>query len=108
MLDSMYPTNVQIEARKTFELTVVGHGFTKDCVILFDDEEVKTYYLNHGQLYATLPMAAEPGEVDVEVQRGDETSDVLTFEFTAAPREPKKPERKPKKTAPSHKRTKKR
>lgn len=108
MLDTMYPTHVQIQPGKTFELTVVGRGFSKDCVILFDDEEVETFFLNHNQLYATLPMAKEPDEVDVEVQRGDETSDVLTFEFTHAPAAQHKPkDRKPKKAAPSHKRTKK-
>lgn len=109
VLEGIEPDHVPIGGRaRTVVLTIYGHGFSEDCVVLCDDEMMPTELRSATELRAVLTMAEEPGEVDIEVQKGDETSDVLTFEFTKAAREPKKPARKPKKSAPSHKRTKKR
>lgn len=107
MLADIEPDHAPVGKGREVEVIVSGRGFTKDCVVLCDDEEMETEYRSKTQLLATLPMSDEPAEVDIEVQKGEETSDVLTFEFTKAAREPKKPERKPKKSTPSHKRTKK-
>ena len=55
-------------------------------------------------------MSDTAEEVDVEVERGEESSEVLTFEFTAsgggASRQRKEPTRKPKKPTPSASRDK--
>lgn len=108
VLDSIKPDHVPVgNKNRTVSIVVTGSGFDEDCVVLCDDEEVLTDHRSDTELRALLPMQSEPAEVDIEVQRGDDTSDVLTFEFTAEAREPKKPERKPKKSTPSHKRMKK-
>jgi hypothetical protein len=92
-----------------FTLTVTGSGFTPNSVIVFDDEEMPTVFVNQTQLTTNPPSPAEPAVVDVEVHRGEEMSDVLTFEFTAeAPvsRGKREQERKPKKAEPASKRKK--
>ena len=90
--------------------SVHGTGFTADCVVIVDDEEVPATLVNSGKFTADIPMPEEPGTVDVEVGRGEEFSDVLTFEWIAAAggtRKSEKTERKPKKAEPPSKRAKK-
>ena len=75
-------------------------------MILFDDEELPTTLVNSTTLTAASAGAGEAGVVDVEVARGEDLSDVLTFEFVAPAgrRSSEKAERKPKKAEPRGKR----
>jgi len=111
VLSDIDPDSVAI-GMTDFTLTVTGSGFTPATVIVFDDEEMPTVFLSPTRLTANPPSPAEPAIVDVEVHRGEDMSDVLAFEFTAAARAGEKrerqaPERKPKKAEPVAKRTKK-
>ena len=84
----------------TFPLTVTGSGFTEGTVVVFNDMEVPTVVVSPTELTADCPVEGAPGVVDVEVDRGEDVSDVLSFEFTAVMRsrtEKKPPERKPSK-----------
>lgn len=95
----------------TFPLTVTGSGFTPESVVVFEDADVPTEFISPTELKADCPVADAAGVVDVEVHRGDDMSDVLSFEFTAVMREGREkrtPERKPKKETPRHKRPNKR
>ena len=95
----------------TFPLTVTGSGFTPESVVVFEDAEVPTEFISPTELKADCPVADAAGVVDVEVHRGEDMSDVLSFEFTAVMREGREkrtPERKPKKETPRHKRANKR
>jgi len=106
---------VQPEEIADTQITLTGTGFGPECVVLFDDEEVPTMLVNTTTLKATIPIAPAPGTYDVEVARGEDLSDVLTFEIAAAEegsgatqstkREKQKP--KPKKSEPPSKRAKK-
>jgi hypothetical protein len=109
VLTDIDPDSVEVGSMLDFTLTVTGSGFTADCVILFDDEELPTTLVNSTTLTASPPAQAEAGVVDVEVARGEDLSDVLTFEFVAPAgrRSSEKAERKPKKAEPRGKRTKK-
>jgi len=89
---------------------VHGTGFTPESVVIIDDEEVAATFVNDGKFTVDMPPAEEAGTVDVEVSRGEEFSDVLTFEWLAAEggaRKSEKAERKPKKAEPPSKREKK-
>jgi len=94
----------------SFPLTVTGSGFTPESVVVFDDAEVPTIFVSPTELTADCPVSAAAEVVDVEVTRGDDMSDVLTFEFTAVARmsqSKREQQRKPKKDTPSSKRLKK-
>lgn len=109
-LTSLDPDTVAVDGGPTFTLHVTGENFDDQCKIVFDDEELATTFINSNQMYADVPIQEFPGEVDVEVHRGEEMSDVMTFEFIAAQggtRSREKPARKPKKSVPAHKRLKK-
>ena len=67
-------------------LTVTGTGFTPNCVVVFDDAEVPTVFVSQTSLTADCPASDVAELVDVEVTRGDDMSDVLSFEFTAVAR----------------------
>jgi hypothetical protein len=87
----------------------MGEGFDETCKIVFDDEELPTRCETDKTLVAWAPTAKMPGEVDVEVSRGDDMSEVLTFEFVAKNATRRgKTERKAAKDTPAHKRAKKR
>ena len=113
-LTSIEPDTAEIGGgNTTFGLTVTGEGFDSTCKIVFDDEEVETEFVNETTLRATPPMNDVAGEVDVEVERGEESSEVLTFEFTEAPPartrkqqtpKPKKPTRAANRSKPDKKR----
>jgi hypothetical protein len=110
-ITSIEPDSAEVGGgNETFGLIVTGEGFNDTCKIVFDDEEVETEFVNETTLRATPPMSDTAEEVDVEVERGGETSEVLTFEFTAsgggAARQRKEPTRKPKKPTPSASRDK--
>lgn len=110
VLTSLDPDNVAVGSGPMFTLHVTGENFDNTCKIVFDDDELDTNFINANQLYADVPIQEFPGEVDVEVHRGDEMSDVLTFEFIAAQggtRSRERPARKPKKSVPASKRLKK-
>jgi len=110
VLTDIDPDSAQTDSMSDITLTVTGSGFTPNTVILFDDEELPTTLVNSTTLTASPPMQAEAGVVDVEVQRGEDMSDVLTFEFVApaGTRSSQKGARKPKKAEPAHKRANKR
>jgi len=94
----------------TFPLVVTGSGFTPESVVVFDDADVATAFVSPTELHADCPVSAAAEVVDVEVSRGDDMSDVLTFEFTAVARmsaSKREQQRKPKKDTPSSKRVKK-
>jgi len=109
VLTDIDPDSVSIDSMTDVTLTVTGSGFGPNCVILFDDEELPTTLVNSTTLTAGVPTQGEAGVVDVEVARGEDLSDVLTFEFVAPAgrRSSEKAERKPKKTEPRGKRQKK-
>jgi hypothetical protein len=73
---------------------------------------VPTTFVSPTEITANVPIAPAEGEYDVEVQRGEDLSDVLVFSIVsaeegptrAARKEPQKP--KPKKSEPAHKRGK--
>ena len=91
-------------------LTVTGTGFTPNCVVVFDDVEVPTVFVSQTSLTADCPASDVAELVDVEVTRGEEMSDVLSFEFTAVARDSntkREQQRRPKKAEPASKRTKK-
>ena len=95
----------------TFPLSVTGSGFTPESVVVFNDLDMPTTFVSQTELTADCPVEAAATIVDVEVHRGDDMSDVLTFEFTAVAfrgGEKRKPERKPRKEEPRHKRANKR
>jgi hypothetical protein len=71
----------------TITLTVTGSGFTPNSVVVFDDADTPTTFVSQTQLTADVPVSDVAAVVDVEVHRGDDMSDVLTFEFTAVMRE---------------------
>jgi hypothetical protein len=109
-LSDIDPDTAVLGSMIDFTLTVTGSGFTPNSVIVFDDEEMPTVFVSQTQLTTNPPSPAEPGTVDVEVHRGEEMSDVLSFEFTAEPpvsRGKREQQRKPKKAEPASKRTKK-
>lgn len=88
----------------TFALTVTGTGFQDGDVILFKEVPVATTFVSDTQLQAdAVPVSAVPETVDVEVQRGAELSDVLTFDFVAAGREGEERERRSPQRKPSKK-----
>jgi len=108
VLTSIDPVSIVVGSAADFALTATGSGFDATCVILFDDEEFPATG-DATTLTATIPVAAAPAIVDVEVARGEDLSDVLTFEFVApaGTRSSQKAERKPKKAEPRGKRQKK-
>ena len=107
VLTDIDPDSAQI-GMTDFTLTVTGSGFTPNTVVVFDDEELPTVFVNQTTLTTNPPLPAEAATVDVEVHRGEEMSDVLTFEIVAPAgrRSSEKAERKPKKNEPRHKRNK--
>ncbi len=106
VLTDISPDTVVAGSPEDLVLTVTGSGFGPNCVVMVDDEDMATTLVNSTTLTASVPVAAEPGIVDVEVARGEDLSDVLTFEFVAPAgrRSSEKAERKPKKTEPRGKR----
>jgi len=107
VLTSIDPVSVVVGSAVDFPLTVTGSGFDETCVILFDDEEFAPESASATVLSAIIPVAAAPAVVDVEVGRGEDLSEVLTFEFTAVAGRKSEPERKAKKAEPHGKRAKK-
>jgi len=112
-LTAIDPDTIPVQPENITEtmLTVTGTGFGPSCVVLFDDEEVPTTLVNSTTLRASVPVAPAVGTYDVEVQRGEDLSDVLIFEIVTAEsggaRSRKEQQRKPKKAEPASKRTKK-
>jgi len=102
VLSDISPDSADLGSMVDFVLTVIGSGFTPNSVILFDDEELPTTFVNQTTMTASPPTQAEAGIVDVEVARGEDLSDVLTFEFVAPAgrRSSEKAERRPKKNTP--------
>jgi hypothetical protein len=109
VLTDISPDTATAGSPEDLVLTVTGSGFGPNCVVMVDDEDMATTLVNSTTLTASVPVAAEPGVVDVEVARGEDLSDVLTFEFVAPAgrRSSEKAERKPKKAEPRGKRAKK-
>jgi hypothetical protein len=109
VLTDISPDSIVVGSAVDFVLTVTGSGFDATTVILFDDEEFAPESGDATTMSVTIPVAAAPAVVDVEVARGEDLSEVLTFEFTAVAgtRSTQKAERKPKKAEPSSKRAKK-
>jgi hypothetical protein len=109
-LTAISPTSAVVGSALDLVLTATGEGFTAASVIVFDDEEMPTTFVDATTLTTTVLMAMAPVIVDVEVHRGEEMSDVLTFEFTAVAgmQSRKEAERKPRKDTPASKRLKSR
>jgi len=106
VLTDIDPDTIVVGSAADFVLTVTGSGFGPNCVIMVDDEDMPTTLVNQTTLTASVPVAAAAAIVDVEVARGEDLSDVLTFEFVAPAgrRSSEKAERKPKKAEPRGKR----
>jgi hypothetical protein len=109
VLTDISPDTIVAGSPEDLVLTVTGSGFTPNSVVMVDDEDMATTFVDQTTLTASVPVAAEAGVVDVEVARGEDLSDVLTFEFVApaGTRSSQKGERKPKKAEPRGKRQKK-
>jgi hypothetical protein len=109
VLADIDPDSIVVGSAPDFVLTVTGSGFGPNCVVMVDDEDMPTTLVNSTTLTAVIPVAAAADVVDVEVARGEDLSDVLTFEFVApaGTRSSQKAERKPKKAEPRGKRAKK-
>ena len=109
VLTDISPDSVVVGSAPDLVLTVTGSGFGPNCVVMVDDEDMPTTLVNSTTLTASIPVAAAADIVDVEVARGEDLSDVLTFEFVApaGTRSSQKAERKPKKAEPRGKRQKK-
>lgn len=113
VLSGINPESVPMGAG-TFALTVTGSGFDQDSVIVFNDEDQDTTFVSATELSAAaVPVSAIAETVDVEVARGDDLSDAITFDFTAAgtrsgekkaARKPSKGKRPPEKRKPKSKR----
>jgi hypothetical protein len=87
VLSSISPESIPLQADGlgTFALTATGEGFTQDCVIVVNDEDTDTTFVSETELRAdAVPTDTVEGTVDVEVARGEELSEALTFDFTAA------------------------
>ena len=87
VLSGIDPESVPLQADGlgTFALTVTGEGFDQDCVIVFDDQDMETTFVSDTELRAdAVPTDTAEGTVDVEVARGEELSEAITFDFTAA------------------------
>lgn len=104
VLSSIEPESVTIGATQaeTFTLTATGSGFTEDCVIVFNDEDLDTTFVSETQLTAEAPTQTAAGEIDVEVANGEELSESITLSFeeqAPAGRQTQKkaPQRKPSK-----------
>jgi len=100
VLSSIDPESAPVQAAgATFALTVHGEGFTDECVIVFNDEDMDTTYVSANELRSdATPVSDAPTIVDVEVANGEDLSEALTFEFTAvAGRASGKSARKPSK-----------
>lgn len=108
-LTGLSPDHAPAGAGPDLLLRVFGTGFDKHCKIVFDDEEMITSYEDDRALTAWVPTATVACEVDVEVARGDELTEVLTFEFVAkgGTFHKNKPTPKAPKVTPAHKRAKK-
>jgi hypothetical protein len=108
-LTGLNPDHAPADAGPDLLLRVFGTGFDKHCKIVFDDEEMITSYEDERTLTAWVPSATTAGEVDVEVARGDELTEVLTFAFIAknAATRQNPVVRKAAKDTPAHKRAKK-
>jgi hypothetical protein len=108
VLTSVTPDTHVIGPETEIPLTIAGDGFDATCLVVFDDADLPTSFVSATELTAIAPMGTVAGVVDVEVARGEETSDVLVFEWTAvAGRRTSAAARKPKKETPAHKRLKK-
>jgi hypothetical protein len=101
-LESISPDTLPLQPSiiETVNITATGTGFTADTVMIYDDEEVETTVISSTSLRGAIPTTDVAGVYDVELQRGEELSDVLTFEFVdvskSEGRVAKKPiERKP-------------
>jgi hypothetical protein len=117
-LDSISPEMLPLQPSviETVMITATGKGFTSKTVMLFDDEEVPTEVLSPTSLRGTVPTMDVAGVYDVELQREDDLSDVLEFEFVDAhasegkatkkptERKPAKAKDAPRKTKPKSKR----
>jgi hypothetical protein len=108
-LTGLNPDHAPAGAGPDLLLRVFGTGFDKHCKIVFDDEEMITSYEDDRALTAWVPSATTPSEVDVEVARGDDLTEVLTFEFVEKGGSGRKGKavRKEAKATPAHKRAKK-
>jgi len=84
-LTGIEPDHFQLPAEASdgdvFTITATGTGFDQETVLLFDDEEMETTFVDAQHVTASIPVPDLAGEVDVEVQRGEELSDVIAFEF---------------------------
>jgi hypothetical protein len=109
-LTGLSPDHAPAGAGPDLLLRVFGTGFDKHCKIVFDDEEMITSYEDDRALTAWVPSAMTASEVDVEVARGDEMTEVLVFEFVERGGRvgEGKAKRKEAKATPAHKRAKKR
>jgi len=110
VLTSIDPDALPVQPGNVLDVTldVIGSGFTPDCVVLFDDEEVPTAFTSDTRIEATVPVSQGAGVYDVEVQRGEDLSDVLVFEIVLVTgTRSGAPARKAKKSEPAHKRPKK-
>ena len=85
VLTSILPDTAPIQADGlgVFALTVTGSGFTADSVIVFDETDMETVYVSDTELRSdNTPIGTVPATVDVEVARGEDLSEVITFDFT--------------------------
>ena len=66
-------------------MTVIGTGFTQNSMIVFNEGDEVTTYVDHNNLTTTVKpsLVSAAIQVPVQVREGQETSAPLMFEFTA-------------------------
>jgi hypothetical protein len=104
-LESLQPSSAPV-GEGSIALRVYGTGFTEGCTIVANDIDLPTIFVSETELLTNaFPVSGIEETVNIEVERDDESSDMLTFDFTAAEedqetRSSRKPQRKPKRQEP--------
>jgi len=85
-LDSISPNEAEVGGADIY-LVATGSGFTENSVILFNNGEEATEFIDSSQVGTTVKpsLASGPISVPVQVREGVTTTPAQTFTFTEAP-----------------------
>jgi len=85
-LESISPTEAEVGGAD-ITLIATGSGFTEDSVILFNNGEEPTEFIDSSQVSTVVKpsLASGPVSVPVQVREGSTTTPAQTFTFTEAP-----------------------
>jgi IPT/TIG domain len=82
VLDGLNPASLPVPGPDAW-IVVHGSGFFPGSVIVWNDQDVETEYVNEGEVRTQIQMTA-PGIDPVYVRNGGLKSNVLDFTFTEA------------------------